>query len=97
MISPALLDAADDAEVQRRPGLSVLLLHLHRTLDYAEARPVRAWYIGDRMGWHRVTVYRALRTLVARGYLTRHAPADGTSDPRYTLVYARAVAQRQAA
>ena len=85
MVIPALRDASEDLSLRGAP-LAVYVWLIHR-LDTQVAAPVKIAGVAHALRIKPHTAGRALRVLVARGYLhRRHTGRDGYA---YRLLHAR--------
>jgi DNA-binding MarR family transcriptional regulator len=75
VISPALIEAATDARLR---GADFRVLgHLHGTLAPGEYRTIKLWVVARALHMNKATVSKALRTIVACGYLREGPRQEG--------------------
>lgn len=75
MVYPAWFALHDDNVIADHPTASRVYARLLR-LDkiFLEPHDVKAWLLAEQMGCTRKSVGRAIRLLIARGYVVEHAP-----------------------
>ncbi len=81
-----MVDATTDKRIQ---GAEMrVLAYLHGTLDPGEYRTLKLWGVAREVHMNKTTVSRAIKTLVACGYL-REGPRQEHGGRAYMLVFTR--------
>ena len=68
----SLLSAARSGEI--RGSYLAVLVELHEELDAEQFRPVKAWFVAERLHMKKTVVYAALECLERLGYLEQGEP-----------------------